>query len=130
MPALLSVLGPNHLPAIVLFAMLEAFHCLWEAAWPLGLESNPDGLIQGSVLDVPSFLLSHSHVGRGEGATHCLSAKSIIPEEGCAINCFPIKMMITVSSVQMDPGRESEIRPRPVRGYRWEKLSLVKEVSL
>lgn len=28
---------------------------------------------------------------------------------------FPIKIMMTVSSVHMDPGSESEIRPRPVR---------------
>lgn len=63
-----------------------------EATWPSGPASNPEGLIKGSALNGPSFLL-RCRWGWGwerEGETH---KTSIIPEGGCDRYklCFPIK---------------------------------------
>lgn len=46
MPALLSVLGPNHLPTTVLFPMLEAVHCLAR----VGGQPHPQGCNQILIL--------------------------------------------------------------------------------
>lgn len=58
-PALLSVFGPYHLPATVLFLKLEAVHCLGEATGPQGHNLTLMGLFRAPV-NTPSFLLRHS----------------------------------------------------------------------
>lgn len=124
MPALLSVLGPNHLPTIVLFPILEAVHCLGKQPSLQGC--NLIVTLTGSLRDLlwttSSFLLRHSH---GEEGGVCWGEEreqlGICPQKeyysrGTVLYklCFPIKIMMSMSSVHMDPCSESEIWPRPV----------------
>lgn len=96
-----------------------------EATWPSGPESNPDGLMKGSALNGPSFLLRRSW-GWGwerEGETH---KTSITPEGGCDRYklCFPIKTMRLCVQCTGPWQWASETRPRPGGGEcPWEKLS-------
>lgn len=105
-PALLSVLGPNHLPTTVLFPGLEAVHFLEGEPRPQGY--NQIRILPGSLI----FTKAQSWGERGGRRRGCSSLfihkKCYIGGRVLCQSHFPIKVTLTGSWVHMDPGGESE----------------------